>query len=386
MKTLDFQRASICVVTVALLLLTSPVFANESDEVAKLYQQGDLTTALERANAYLAHKPNDPQMRFQKGLILTDQEKTAEAIRVFSSLSRDYPDLPEPYNNLAVLYARLGQYNKAREALEAAIRTHPSYSTAHENLGDIYAKMASQAYGKALQLDKANAAAQTKLAMIKDLFTGKPGTRQTAYGSTPQSSPTFQSRSHSITPTPAAPAPAKPAPTITAPATTAPMASASQTVTGKAAPGIEEKAPENAEKEGKSTSEKTQVAGISASATKSAAVNESEDIINTVKAWAQAWSNKDATTYLDFYSSDFKAPSGITRAAWEKIRRERITKPKSISVTISNPKVSFTDPTHARVSFKQFYQSDSVRNHTNKTLDMVKRGEKWQIQQERAGR
>jgi len=89
-------------------------------------------------------------MRFNKGLILTEQKKVPDAIRIFSSLSEDYPDLPEPYNNLAVLYASQGQYEKARDALEAAIRTHPSYSTAHENLGDIYAKMASQAYGKAL--------------------------------------------------------------------------------------------------------------------------------------------------------------------------------------------------------------------------------------------
>ena len=113
-------------------------------------------------------------MRFNKGLILTEQKKTADAIQIFSSLSEEYPDLPEPYNNLAVLYASQGQYEKAREALEAAIRTHPSYSTAHENLGDIYAKMASQAYGKAFQLDKGNAAAQTKLSLIKDLFANRP--------------------------------------------------------------------------------------------------------------------------------------------------------------------------------------------------------------------
>ena len=78
--------------------------------------------------------------------------------------------MPEPYNNLAVLYASQGQYDKARKSLEMAIRTHPSYAIAHENLGDVYAKMASEAYDKALQLDRGNAAAQTKLAMIKDLF------------------------------------------------------------------------------------------------------------------------------------------------------------------------------------------------------------------------
>src|SRR4030067_195207 len=62
------------------------------------------------------------------------------------------------------------RFSCARLALEKAIRTHPSYTTAHENLGDIYAKMASQAYDRALQLDRSNTATQTKLAMIQDLF------------------------------------------------------------------------------------------------------------------------------------------------------------------------------------------------------------------------
>jgi ketosteroid isomerase-like protein len=81
-----------------------------------------------------------------------------------------FPNLPEPYNNLAVLYADQGQFDKARKALETAIKTHPSYATAHENLGDIYARMASEAYDKALQLDTGNTRAQGKLSLIKDLF------------------------------------------------------------------------------------------------------------------------------------------------------------------------------------------------------------------------
>src|SRR5690242_20881040 len=179
MKLLNFYRIKSLVLLAlpplaALLILSSGTYADENEDVLKLYKQGNLPKALEQADAYLASKPRDAQMRFTKGLILTEQKKTADAIKIFSSLAEDYPDLTEPYNNLAVLYASQGQYEKAREALEAAIRTHPSYSTAHENLWDIYAKMASQAYGKAFQLDKGNAAAQTKLAMIKDLFANKP--------------------------------------------------------------------------------------------------------------------------------------------------------------------------------------------------------------------
>ena len=76
-----------------------------------------------------------------------------------------------------MIYAQQKQYDKAKQALEMAIRTHPSYATAHENLGDIYARLASQAYDKALQIDSSNTSAQTKLAMIRDLM-GNSGRRK----------------------------------------------------------------------------------------------------------------------------------------------------------------------------------------------------------------
>lgn len=363
MKTLDFRRTSASLALAALLLLSTPaVLADENDEVARLYQQGNLVKALEQANAYLALKPKDPQMRFHKALILTEQKKTADAIKVFSSLSEDYPDLPEPYNNLAVLYASQGQYDKARGALEAAIRTHPSYSTAHENLGDIYAKMASQAYGKALQLDKGNAAAQTKLAMIKDLFTNRPNTIQTAS---------------------APPSVAPPASPSNAPA---PATAASPAATEKIPPKTVEKTAEKTEKAEKSVPGKSAAVETPAPEKKPPVSDESDEIINTVNAWAKAWSDKNVAAYLAFYSHDFHAPGGVKRAAWEKNRRDRISKPKSIDVSITNPKVSFTDATHARVSFKQSYHSDAIKSNAGKTLDMVKTGDKWLIHQERVGR
>ncbi|MBX9812404.1 MAG: tetratricopeptide repeat protein, partial [Burkholderiales bacterium] len=170
------SAAFVSTLAVVLSLGTPPARAqsNSLQEVNQLFKQGQLDKALDRVNAYLATQSKDARGRFLKGLILTEQNKPAEAIKVFTALTEDYPELPEPYNNLAVLYASQGQYDKARNALEMAIRTHPSYATAHENLGDIYAKMASQAYDKALQLDRSNAAAQTKLNMIRELFSSPP--------------------------------------------------------------------------------------------------------------------------------------------------------------------------------------------------------------------
>lgn len=157
-----FAIAAACIALAAL-----PALADEVQEINQQYRSGNLTGALTRANAYLAMHPKDAQTRFIKGLILADQDKTTDAIGVFTGLTEDHPELPEPYNNLAVIYASQGQNEKARAALEMAIRTNPSYATAHENLGDVYVKLASQAYNKALQLDGSNAAVKSKLAVIR---------------------------------------------------------------------------------------------------------------------------------------------------------------------------------------------------------------------------
>ena len=161
-------------VVACVIVASSPVLANEVQEINQQFRKGDLTGALDRANRYLAKNPKDAQARFLKGLILADQGKTNDAITVFTGLTEDYPELPEPYNNLAVLYASQSKYEAAKNALEMAIRTHPSYATAYENLGDIYAKMASLAYDKALAIDSKNATAQTKLALIKDMMSESP--------------------------------------------------------------------------------------------------------------------------------------------------------------------------------------------------------------------
>jgi tetratricopeptide (TPR) repeat protein len=129
--------------------------ADDLKEAQKLYSQGKVQPAMDKVDAVLKAQPKDPQARFLKGLLLTEQKKTADAITGRSPvLTEDYPELPEPYNNLAVLYASQGNYDKAKAALELAIHTHPSYATAHENLGDVYAQLASRAYDRALQLDK----------------------------------------------------------------------------------------------------------------------------------------------------------------------------------------------------------------------------------------
>jgi tetratricopeptide (TPR) repeat protein len=154
----------------ALALFTQCARADEYTDVNQLVNARQYGEALARADKYLAAKPRDPQMRFLKGVIEADSGKRAEAIATYTQLTQDYPELAEPYNNLAVLYAQESDYEKAREALEGALRADPNYATAWENLGDVYARLASRSYAKAQQLDPANATAPAKLALARQLL------------------------------------------------------------------------------------------------------------------------------------------------------------------------------------------------------------------------
>ncbi len=165
-----FYRIAASSCGVLLLCFGLAAHADDIEDANKLFKQGQYTPALDKINAVLAAKPKDAKARFLKGLIFIEQGKNDDAISIFSALTEDYPDQPEPYNNLAVLYAGQGKYEKAKAALEMAIRNHPNYPTAHENLGDIYAKMASQEYERAQQLDPNNPSPQAKLATIRQLF------------------------------------------------------------------------------------------------------------------------------------------------------------------------------------------------------------------------
>ncbi|MFM9969250.1 MAG: tetratricopeptide repeat protein [Burkholderiales bacterium] len=342
-------------VALVFLGLSIPASAQSNDlqEISKLLRSGLHAQALDRVNQYLVGRPKDAQGRFLKGLILTEQNKTTEAIDILTALTKDFPELPEPYNNLAVLYASQGQYEKARQSLEQSIRTHPAYATAYENLGDVYTKLASQAYYKALQLDSSNTTAQTKLALMRDLVSsgGKPSKPGATRVAEPAKLPT---------PAPAIIAQAPTNPNVEAKSAAPKVASASDT---KSATTIETKPtpqPPSTTPDG------------------------SDEIIKTVRSWAQAWSAKDVAKYLAFYAPGFKPPNGEARLAWEAERKRRISAPKSIEVIVDSPK-TVVNSNNATITFRQNYRSDTLNVSSMKTLTMTRSNGKWLIQQERSG-
>lgn len=141
---------------------------------------GDAAGALAAVDRHLAAKPQDADARFLRGVILTELARPNEALDAFQKLTQDYPELAEPYNNLAVLYAARGEYERARANLEMAIRAKPDYATAYENLGDVYARLASQAYDKAASLDPKARSASAKLALARELVNYAPSKKPAA--------------------------------------------------------------------------------------------------------------------------------------------------------------------------------------------------------------
>ena len=349
----------------------SAAHADEYTDVSQLMRAGKLPEALAKADQYLAVKPKDPQMRFLKGVIQRDTGKASDAISTFTRLTEDYPELPEPYNNLAVLYAGQSQFDKARAALEMAIRTNPSYATAHENLGDVYAKLASQAYNKALQLDSTNPAVAPKLALIRELFnpTGAKSQRPPAIQTTAPApslaapvAPPVATKAPPTLPGPvlskapvAAPAATTPPPTTPTPppiatAATAPVSPPAQTPTPPQA----------------------------------TANNGTKEVEAAVRAWASAWAAKDVKGYLAAYGKDFDPPGSMKRSTWEEERRQRISSKSNISVKLENLTVT-VNGNKGVAHFRQNYKASGLAVSSHKTLDLVKTGDRWHIVKESTG-
>ena len=194
--------------------------------------------------------------------------------------------------------------------------------------------MASEAYDRALKLDQQQYRDKTKLAMIQELFAGGSHGKVTATGNT------------------AAPNNAEAdAPVI--------VAAADQAAPAKIAPSPQPQPPKPATEN-----------------------DESKRAQQAIMGWAAAWSSRNVANYLSFYADDFKTPSGETRAAWESARKDRLTSPKYIHVDIRILSTKFIDSNHVSVKFRQSYKSNQLQAAGNKTLLMVKTGDKWLIQEE----
>lgn len=331
-------------ILLSVILCFTSAFAQDSyGDIQVLINDGQYKEALKMTEAQLSRNGADIKLQFMKGLVLTRLDRYDDAEQVFIQLTKENPELPEPFNNLAVVYAAQGKYPEAADALKSAINTHPSYATAHENLGDIYAKMASRAYNQALELDTSNRTAREKLSLVNELI------------SAPFESKTKTTTVAAVTPKPKA-AP-KPEPEVIA----VPV----------------ESKPEPVEV---STPKKTPVKTVDVEADKAKNRNAVE---SAVKNWANAWSAQDVDSYLASYGKEFVPPKGLSRRAWEKERRVRLAKPRFIKVSLSDMKINLHGKDYAEIRFTQSYQSDTYGDKVKKEILMRKVADKWMITQER---
>lgn len=322
---------------------SAPASSPEAAEVQRLLKDGQHVQALKIIDESLARNPKDPQMRFRRGVALSMLDRKNEALAVFQKLVEDHPDMPAPYNNMAVIHGAQGDYDKARQSLEKAIRTNPAYATAYQNLGDVYAQLASQAYNKALQLDKSDATVPPKLALLRELTAGPNMPPPPAV----TSGTAVASKAPTVTAPPARPATASP-----------PPAPASALAAAPAANPPARPLP--------------------------AAPQAAADVEAAVRDWSAAWSRRDMGAYIAAYAPDFTGQSG-SRKVWEQDRRDRIVPRKQIKVEIVDLKVTVNGDL-ATARFRQIYASDTLSTSSRKTLSLARSSQgKWVIKQEAVG-
>jgi ketosteroid isomerase-like protein len=227
-----------------------------------------------------------------------------------------------------------------------ALKTNPGYAIAYENLGDVYAKLSSQAYNKALQIEATNPAITPKLALARQLFNSNTG-RIAAIGT-----------SATVVPEKAAPV-VVPKPALTPAVPTAPTPAA----TAPAAPPAKVPAVKPDDSQNPS---------------------DSKPVEEAVQKWADAWSERNLKAYFSSYGKEFEPPGGAKRSAWENEREARIMGKSKISVRLEGLKVT-VNGNKATAKFRQIYKADELAVSSRKTLELTKYGEHWQITRETVG-
>lgn len=324
------------------------------DSVAQSLASGDVQAASVQLKGLSRAERTSIRGRLLEASLLAASGNLNEAEKRYRSLIADAPQQPEPYNNLAVIYAEQGKLDQALELLEKAINTNASYATVRDNLSRIYLEKSLSSYAKALRIEqrekapklqalyKTNTTPATAAPIV--VASGKVATLETTRKPTPSvvSKPVVTA------------APAKPATVKTTPAqpksteVTPPVASAPQ-----------------------GSSNRPQAARPSSAV-----------VIQAVKAWAHAWQTQNINAYLAAYSDQFTPSHGLSHAKWKAQRQSRLSRPEHIRVTLEDFAVGFDDATHARVEFIQSYRSDTYHDKTRKQLLLSSHGGVWQILKE----
>ncbi|MGO4332851.1 tetratricopeptide repeat protein, partial [Cupriavidus sp. M-11] len=135
-------------------------------EAEKAASQKRYDEAINRFDRVLATNPRNAQARFERAWALAQAGREDEAIAALSSMAQDFPELPEPHNNLALLYAKRGDLKRAEAELLLAVDVKPDFAVGYANLGDVYRRLAENAYRDALRRNPKDAAAAAGLKQL----------------------------------------------------------------------------------------------------------------------------------------------------------------------------------------------------------------------------
>jgi serine/threonine protein kinase len=306
--------------------------------------------------------------------------------RELKRLLENFPDHPQIHNNLAAVAAVRGDIETAREWLEQAIVLDAQTATIYRNLGSVYAEIARDSYGRALQFDYQ----QTPLQL--DFFTNQGVVSLPSGSDTVIARGTPATDDGTVTPggdTPSVPLFAEPRPgdsTDIAPATADVSAVDENVDIVKENPsiilshGTESDADAVVEPQPEPAAEQA----VPALAASPAGAISPEDPAGFLERWAAAWSAQDIEGYLAFYSNEFEPAGGLDYDEWISQRRQRLQQPEEILVTLRAIELRRETEGFVQLEVIQDYQSERYSDRTRKLFDLRRQDGRWMIVRERA--
>lgn len=277
----------------AMVFLLMALFAQGSAAAAAENPAGaEAAERLEALEDRIRENPEDIQAVFEKALLLARMDRVEEAKDLYESLISDYPNIPEPYNNLAALYAAEGRLVEARNLLETVTNTHPGLAIAHENLGDVYAALAAAEYGKLGELGEAPETAMRKLKALREVVEGISFAGGTGQKEITVPVEAVEPEKKTVV--------AEPGPLVIVP--------------------FDQTPPE-------------------------------EDIRMTLENWARAWTEMEPDRFLSFYDEDYTGASGETPEVWREKTSENMKSGGKVEAKVEDVDVEMLGARKARASF-----------------------------------
>ncbi len=314
-------------ISLLLLLYALPIYVwgNSLSQLQTELDNGQYQQAIDIGQALLANKADDTQVLFLTALALQKSQRLDQAQIYYQQIIQLHPDLPEPRNNLAIIFLQKGKHDQAVDLLIESLNTHPAYATAWQNLSNLYRGLASEAYRKALSEDN-NASSVIDSIQLSEL-----------------------TRIHSL-----------PEPVIS--------------ITRVVSPAVETA----------SVAVDSQAATASQPAQSPPSVGKDieQTLIQTVEDWADNWSNKKFDAYVDAYTENYKGKL-ISHKAWVEYRRPRIMRPGLLQVELANIHIKSRNAYSAIIDFDQSYQSATYRDKIRKRINLILTDNGWKISRER---